>query len=880
MNTPPPPVRDEPNLYVRKLTSIVGAVARVPGLALLVLGLWTVATVVYSAQTLRINSDDAPLTPQDAPFRLDYQTYVGAFPQFDETTLIVLTSDSFALAEDAIERLSAALKANTEVISTVFAPGIDDFTKDHAFLYLDLEDFEEVALSLAEAQPALTALTSDPSLRGLFGEFELSLDALVETGELPTGFARMADRVSDVAESLLVGEPRKIAWMDEILGQDDEVYRVILVQGVKDFDQSVSTARLIHTIRDTARELGITPERGVTLRLTGQVPLAHDEIEALQSGLVMAGSLSVLLLTIILGFGVRSLRIVVATFVTLGASLSWSTAFAMATVGEFNIISAAFGVLLIGLGVDFALHIGLRYEEETSRGVPVPEALERAATGVGGAVSLCSVTSAIGFLSFVPTRYYGLGALGIIAGGGMLISLAASFSVFPAMLAIMGAPSRKPVGDGGLAGRLYPVLLRNSRAVVAVAGVIALAAIGLTTRTTFDFSTLSMRDPDSESVRTLMELHEEGIVTDYAAIAIADDFEASFEMADRLGVLEEVSEVRPPSYYVPEDQDEKLLQLDDVTFFLEPFLNPPPALPPPDRFQQLAAFESLRAQIGELPDSDESADPESWEAIRRLGANLTKLADRPDVASTIDVLDELVVSDLPERMEWLRRAVMPNEVNFDDLPAEVRERVVAPGGQTLVSAIPRDDLRDLDALTRFVGAVADVAPHATGRPAVEAGIGDIVVTAFQQAIGLALVVISVVLIVTLRDAVDALLVLAPITLAAFLTIATGVLIDMPFNMTNVVVVPLVLGLGVDNGIHVFMRVRGDHSLSAAMTSSTPRAVLLSALTTLAAFASLAVSGHPGIYSIGVLLSVAVVALIVSALVVLPALIVVAGRNEG
>ena len=124
MNTPPPPVRDEPNLYVRKLTSIVGAVARVPGLALLVLGLWTVATVGYSAQTLRINSDDAPLTPQDAPFRLDYQTYVGAFPQFDETTLIVLTSDSFALAEDAIERLSAALKANTEVISTVFAPGV------------------------------------------------------------------------------------------------------------------------------------------------------------------------------------------------------------------------------------------------------------------------------------------------------------------------------------------------------------------------------------------------------------------------------------------------------------------------------------------------------------------------------------------------------------------------------------------------------------------------------------------------------------------------------------------------------------------------------------------------------------------------------------
>ena len=135
-----------------------------------------------------------------------------------------------------------------------------------------------------------------------------------------------------------------------------------------------------------------------------------------------------------------------------------------------------------------------------------------------------------------------------------------------------------------------------------------------------------------------------------------------------------------------------------------------------------------------------------------------------------------------------------------------------------------------------------------------------------------------ILVLSLRSLFDALLVLLPISLAAMMTTATGVLIDMPFNMTNVVVIPLIMGLGIDNGIHVFFRFRGGESLEAMMTSSTPRAVLLSAMTTLAAFGALAVSGHPGMHSIGVLLSFAVIYLIVCTLVVLPAMLALSARR--
>jgi predicted RND superfamily exporter protein len=265
-------------------------------------------------------------------------------------------------------------------------------------------------------------------------------------------------------------------------------------------------------------------------------------------------------------------------------------------------------------------------------------------------------------------------------------------------------------------------------------------------------------------------------------------------------------------------------------------------------------------------------DDPAWLAAWRLGHSLDALTANKDGAAAAAELETLVISDLQERMDWLRRALLVEEVGFDDLPARLRARIVSAEGPTRVVALPREDVSQVEALRRFVDAVATVAPDATGRPAVEHGIGRIVVKTFRIAISLALVAVSLVLLVALRSPLDALLVLVPISLAALFTTAFGVLIDMSFNMTNVVVIPLILGLGVDYGIHVYMRYRSDRSLGGLMESSTPRAVLLSALTTLVAFGSLAVSGHLGIRSMGTLLSVALVSLIVCTLVVLPTLI--------
>jgi predicted RND superfamily exporter protein len=211
------------------------------------------------------------------------------------------------------------------------------------------------------------------------------------------------------------------------------------------------------------------------------------------------------------------------------------------------------------------------------------------------------------------------------------------------------------------------------------------------------------------------------------------------------------------------------------------------------------------------------------------------------------------------------------------LPASIRDDWVNAEGQARVMARPAIGVHDNRSLKRFAEAALDAAPDATGAPIVITEAGKVVIDAFVEASLIAFSLIILVLIVTLRRLVDVVLVLAPLTLAILYTAATSALLGLQLNFANVIVLPLLLGLGVSGAIHVVMRQRaasGDGE--DAGLASTPRAVLFSALTTIASFGSLAVSAHYGMASMGLLLTVAILWSLVCTLIILPALLALFG----
>jgi uncharacterized protein len=239
----------------------------------------------------------------------------------------------------------------------------------------------------------------------------------------------------------------------------------------------------------------------------------------------------------------------------------------------------------------------------------------------------------------------------------------------------------------------------------------------------------------------------------------------------------------------------------------------------------------------------------------------------------LDALEESLVAALPERLAILRSSLQAGTVTRDLLPPTLVERWVSRDGLHRIQVFPREQLSDPEALLRFVSEVRTVAPAATDTPVVILEAGLAVVQAFQQAFLLAFIVITGILLALLRRVRDSILVLIPLLLAGLLTGAALVLFGLPFNFANIIALPLLLGIGVDNGIHMVQRARLAAPRDGGLLgTSTARAVIYSALTTIASFGTLAFSSHLGMASMGQLLALGIFLTLLCTLIVLPALL--------
>ena len=832
---------------------------------------------------LGINTNATNMLSEDLPFRRNDAAMTAAFPQFTNVLSIVVEGNTPDRAEDAAARLADALRAEGDLFRDVFYAEGDAFFRRNGLLYLDRDQLEALADRLAEAQPLLSALQEDLSLRGLSRALIQALDEMPAGNENAVAalapvldqIAASARSLADVASGKSMGPPRPLSWIAVMRGgkiEPADMRRFILVQPVLDFESLQPAARAIAAVHARAAALGLDRAAGLRVRVTGSPAMLQDELKSVRDGMGLVGLVSAVLVLALLIVGLRAPRLILATVVALVVGLIWTAGFATVAVGELNLISVAFAVLFIGLSVDFGIHFALRYQEAL-RGDPAERAdpLSTAAGHVGGALGLCALTAAIGFFSFVPTSYRGLAELGLISGAGMFIALFANLTVLPAVLALLPVRANGPAPGSPLAARAQALILGHPRAVVGGALLLGLASLAFLPYARFDDDPLNLRDPRSESVATLLDLLDDPRVNPYSAEVLAPDLDAAGALAARLEALPEVDSAATLADYVPRDQDEKLALIEEMSFFLTPVFLPGGGAPPLDGAGRRAALDRL---IARLAVEKGPLAP----AARRLADALGGVPNDP---SALEALETLLLGGLPARIAALGEALdADTPVTLADLPPALRDRNVTADGRARVEIIPRDDLRDAGARRRFVDAVRAVAPDAGGMPIIITEAGRAVVRAFFEAAGYAMALIAVVLLGLLRSVRDSLLVLAPLALAASLTMAVTVIFATPFNFANVIVLPLLFGLGVAGGIHMVMRARASGA-GALMRTSTPRAVLFSALTTIGSFGALALSSHVGTASMGFLLTVAIGLSLVCTLVTLPALLsLVPARARG
>ena len=858
----------------RLLIGWTGLVRRF-ALAVVLLGLAaSAAGLAYSVAEIGINTSTDDMLSPELPFQQNDRALDEAFPQSTKTLSVVVEGDTPELAEDAAVRIAERLGQMPERFQSVFYPENHPFFRQNGLLYLDLGTLQELSDRLAEAQPLLASLSADPSLRGLAEVLRLAIE---ESGGAMDGtVVPVLDKLAATVERVADGEPARLSWRALMTGEDNpgndgpdasETRQFVVVQPILNFGSLEPAAQAVAAIKQAAQDLDLTADNGVRVRVTGSPAMLDDELRSVRDGMGLVGLLSLIFVVVLLAIGLRSPRLVLATLFTLIAGLIWTASFATAAIGELNLISVAFAVLFIGLSVDFGIHFALRYKEAIDGGREHAAALAETAGGIGGALTLSAVTAAIGFLAFLPTSYRGVSELGLISGAGMFIALFANLTLLPALLTLMPLKPGRPTGTG-LAERLQAIVQRHRRAILVGAVVLGLAATAALPFAWFDDDPFNLRDPDSESVATLLDLLDDPRVQPYDATVLAASLAEADATAARLRQLPEVESAVTLSDLVPAQQDEKLTVIDDMNLFLTPLFMVQQPEPEPDAAAQRQALDDLQRALGR-------ADGGLAAGAGRLAAALRRL---PDAAQTLDRLDEALLGDLPRRLDFLADALDAQPVALDDLPAALRDRRLAPDGRATVEVVPAEDLRDIAARRQFVAAVQEVAPGVTGAPVIITEAGRAVIESFREAALLAFVLIVLLLLVVLRSLRDAAMILSPLVLATLLTVAGTVVLRQPFNFANVIVLPLLFGLGVAFGIQIVLRGRSAGA-GRLMRSSTPRAVAFSALTTMGSFGALALSSHRGTASMGQLLTLAITITMLCTLIVLPALLTVAARRE-
>ncbi len=810
----------------------------------------------------RINSDLSTLITQAADWRQDFDTFEREFPDLVGTAVIVVSGRSAHNIEATTHTILNKLRSEPEYFSAVAAPGSERFFRDRALLYMSLDELDDMSDRLAQAQPWLTAVSADPSLRSMLDLVDTAL-----RNDAPAGFANILHLLGDSAQRAADSKQATVLWTDELFPLTKPRYQLIYLKpGVR--EDELTDAQVVSEIRRVVSEVEVPA--GLEVWLTGEIPLQHEEIEAAVSGVSMAGGLALVLLLLVLVVGVRSAKIIIATFVMLGIGVVWTSAYAMLTIGEYNTLSVVFIVMFFGLGVDFALHYSLRYQEAINRGDgEVTSALVASTGSVGRAISLCTVTTALGFIGFWPTDYQGLADLGIISAGGMFVAWFLTFTFLPAFYALSGAPRAHQM-DLPTSDRIVHWLISRRSWVIATVVVAGVAATAVATQSRFDYSVLALKDAQSESMRTLRVLQREGLATDYQLVVVSN----SSVDKERLESLAVVDEVRLVEDIVPQHQQDKLFVIADLQAMLWSDVTAPNQVGAPSVGELRDAISRVINSIRYVIDRDTTEI--SHQTLQQFATGLVAIRAAAD--KNLLQWQQAVVGNLVEELNWLDRALSVEEITLAQIPESIHSRFVGRSGAHLSVITPSDDIAQVRALSAFITAVRELYPNATGRPVIEWGVGSIVTTAFKQALLFAVVSIGIVLLVALRSFRSVVLILIPLLLTGVFALCFGVLINWPINMASILVLPLIFGLGVDNGIHVVDRYLGEGDVDHLLHSSTPRAVLLSTLTTMGAFGALSLSPHQGTASIGLLLSVSVGFLLLFTVFLLPVLLSPAQRS--
>lgn len=866
--------------------------------------LLSITSVIYTARNMKFLTGRDDLMPRNAPFQVDYRAYRAEFGDQEEI-VAVIESDDAEKSTRAADALYARLNRDSGLFREIFYPGGLPFFRKNGLLFMPLDDIRALRSTLTMAAPVLKDLAAAPSVQTLFTSLTGQIDSYLETGDpqalqsltfmlttLDKGFKGFDGKTSGLTmDSFLKGSADGKPSMLESAGKQ----QVITMLPVKQEGSFVAAETSIKAARAALDEILKQKEfKGVNGGLTGVPVLEYEEMSTSQHDIEIATVISLSLTVILLLFAFRGLLNVIAAMVSLIAGICLSFGFATLAVGHLNILSMVFAIMLIGLGIEYGIQVVLRYQEELKRGADGISAIETGLTSNIRSIIMAAATVALAFATFAFTDFKGIAELGIIAAGGVFICVLATFTVLPAMLIFLERfrKTRQPPSNPVLTSPtkelhervFFRVIYENPRKVLAATILLSLVCVYPSMTMRFDYNLMNLQAKGLQSVEYAYKLMRSKENSGYFAVVTARDKAEAITLTNRLEKLPSVNHVVSPLTFVPEQQKEKLAEIESIRTSLQNVV----PVPYEENLQVMAlpaVFESFRdrvAKLGDVLTEKNAAEAKPVIAFLATLDTFFNTLEKEKDNNALGMLREFqgsMFQELPDKLKLMKESLSAEPVTESDVPPQLMKRFIGKNGTLLLQVAAKKEIFEREPLQEFVTQVKEVFPGATGEPVMVFESLSVLRDAYLKAFIYAFIGIAVILLINFKSVRYALLGSIPLASGLLLMIGGMQLIGTSFNSANIIVLPLILGVGIDSAIYIINRYRqGNETPAQVATRSAGIGVFLNALTILFSFGALMVAHHQGVFSIGAVMSLGMLASVAVFLLFLPALLELYGKR--
>jgi predicted RND superfamily exporter protein len=667
----------------------------------------------------------------------------------------------------------------------------------------------------------------------------------------------------------------------------DKTALVLEVSAVDNLGDMINAAPFTALVQGVIDEIG-PKNPDVSVAVTGLPVMIAEEGIAIVDNFILVTILAFVGILSVFIIGFERIGLPALATIPLVMGVTWSFGIIAWTTGELTLFALMFPVLLFGIGIDFAIHLLSGYSSERSSGLEPEAALRAAFDKIGSGLLTGAVTTSAAFLVLMVSDFYGMRDMGFTAGIGILMALVAMVTVLPALIVQWdkrNASKGKLLPDVPFSGlERVAVHVRKHRYLVLVTFLVGTITFGyFGSKVTLDQNYLNIIPQDLPSLHAQDRILEKYETSNDFISVFADDLDEVERIRQAAARSNTFAQVIAPSELIPLDQESKTVHIQHLQEILLD-MKPREATVAPHSYdaesieqlrEQWASIKGLALQ-GSIASNSLYGDDVRME-LGRIRDIMNRIDARLNPASSdrLQYLDELLKQEVDKTYDTFLGMTENSSVQPEDIPPSILNRMRGIDGTWIVLIKANGDVWEPEFRAAFMDELRDTVPDGefAGIVASWEFMLNLIISEIPMVLALTLGVVTIIVLVDLRSIRGALLSMVPLVVGLVWTIGITGMIGLPFNLISVMAIPLIVGIGIDDGVHIYHRIRKERILAPALAHS-GKAVILTSLTTGIGFGSLMLSIHPGFYSLGLVTTIGIAACLVLSLFLLPALVAI------